>query len=270
MRFTPLVMIALAICLGGAVMHELPSWLPGLWTREWIERKGVRTDTLEVHYLQTPSFFADVRFPRDRPRFPGAKSLGDLSDADLRVLARQRGFTGRTTVAGDTATWLHEIDFQPPDGEEDVGRLERIDDSHLREHALDGSYVESWRKIGEPHGRYLVLRVERAGRLDRTLIVAGDRFLYVRNRKHDLPKATSLEALIASLPREQVMAALDCEFSTGPVRGWQIERSTLPWLEGRRLEFAAGLTADLQGEQLVVPVNTFSKAELRALFPTRP
>src|SRR4051812_20336066 len=187
----------------GAVTQELPAWFSGVWTRKWIERNGVRTDALEVHYLQTPSFFADVRFPRDRPKLTNAKSFADLRDADLRALARQRGFTGRTTLARDTATWLHEIDFQPPDGEEDVGRLERIDDSHLREHALDRSYVESWRKVADARGRFLVLRVERAGRLDRTLIVAGDRFLYVRNRKRDLPKAESLEALIATLPRDQ-------------------------------------------------------------------
>jgi len=55
----------------------------------------------------------------------------------------------------------------------------------LYEHALDSSYVESWQSVSNGDGRFLVLRIERAGRLDRTLFVAGDHFLYVRNRAKD-------------------------------------------------------------------------------------
>jgi len=95
---------------------ELPSWLAGVWSREWIEDRGVRSSTLDVHYLQTPTFFGDVRIPLDRPKFPHAASFGDLTDEDLHAMAQQRGFTGRTTMIGAIATWHHEIDFQPPDG----------------------------------------------------------------------------------------------------------------------------------------------------------
>jgi len=40
--------------------------------------QGRRSSTLDVHYLQTPTFFADVRIPLDRPRFPRAVSFADL------------------------------------------------------------------------------------------------------------------------------------------------------------------------------------------------
>lgn len=262
----------------------LPSWFPGVWTREWIERKGVRSDLFDVHYLQTPSLFGDMRVPRDRPAFAQAKSFADLTDADLLQLARQRGFTGNTTVSDARATWHHEVDFQPPDSGEDIGRIERIDDAHMFEHALDSSYIESWRSVSNGDGRFLAVRVERAGRLDRVLLVAGDHFLFVRNREKDLPMAESLDSLIvaARATRVQIIEYLDCEFSAGRVQGgavtWEIERSTLPWHEGKHLDFVDGLVVS-GGDGLVprvesterwsVPVNTLTRGQLLALFPSR-
>lgn len=261
----------------------LPSWFTGVWTREWIERKGVRSDLLDVRFLQTPSLFADLRIPRDRPAFAQAKSFADLTDADLLQLARQRGFTGSTTVSDARATWHHEVDFQPPDSGEDIGRIEQIDDAHMLEHALDGSYIESWRSLSSGDGRFLAVRVEREGRLDRMLVVAGDHFLFVRNREHDLPMAESLDSLIAATraSRAQIIEYLDCEFSAGRVHdgsvAWEIQRSTLPWREGKHLDFADELRVsggeslvprDASTERWSVPVNTLSRAQLHALFPS--
>lgn len=261
---------------------SLPPWLIGRWTREWIERRGVRSSTSTVHYLQTPSLFADVRFPNDRPSFAHAKSFADLSDAELRVLARQRGFAGRTTTAGDTATWHHEIDFQPSDTSADIGRLERVGDSGMYEHALDSSYVESWKSVARGDGRFLAVRVERAGRLERTLLVVGDHFLYVRNRAKDLPAAPSIDSLIVAThaTRAQIIEFLDCELSVGRVRGgsvpWAIERSTLPWLEGRPLAFADEVAVSspaafgprtASSDRWSLPVNTLTAADLATLFP---
>jgi hypothetical protein len=260
----------------------LPSWFTGVWTREWIERKGVRNDLFDVHFLQTPSLFGDMRIPRDRPAFAQAKSFTDLTDADLLQLARQRGFTGSTTVSDARATWHHEVDFQPPDSAEDIGRIERIDDAHMFEHAVDSSYIESWRSLSGGDGRFLAVRVERAGRLDRVLLVAGDHFLFVRNREKDLPMAESLDSLIVATraTRAQIIEYLDCEFSAGRVHGggvsWEIRRSTLPWREGQHLDFVDGLAVgggddlvprDASTERWSVPVNTLTRAQLRALFP---
>jgi hypothetical protein len=262
----------------------LPAWLPGVWQREWIERGGSRTSSFDVHYLQTPRAFADVRIPRERAALAHAASFADLSDAELLLLARQRGFTGTTTVAGDLATWHHEIDFQPPDSSPDVGRVERLDDAHMLEHALDSSYVESWRSIENGGGRFLSLRVERGGRVERVLVIAGNHFLYVRNRERDLPAAESLDSLIISTKatRAQTVAYLDCEFSEGYVHGsaeWEVQHSTLPWREGRRLEIADSLVAkggslalrapDARGAVLSVPVNTFPRSELERMFEQR-
>jgi hypothetical protein len=155
----------------------------------------------------------------------------------------------------------------------------------MYEHALDSSYVESWRSIDGGEGRFLAVRVERSGRLDRVLLVAGDHFVYVRNRGKDLPIAASLDSLIAATraTRAQIVVYLDCEFSVGRVRGgarpWEIQQSTLPWREGMHLDFAdsvgvndaTGLVPRVAAtERWSVPMNTFSRAELVALFPSRP
>jgi hypothetical protein len=263
-----------------------PAWLQGVWTRQWIERAGVRTDPSDVHYLQTPTYFGDARVPRDRPSFPHAASFADLTDAELRLLAQQKGFTGHTTVAGDNATWHHQIDYQPPDGTDDVGRIEPLAGARMYEHALDGSYIEAWRAISTGEGRFLVVRVERAGRLHRVLILVGDYFLYARNRAHDLPVAESLDALVAAAgaDRAQIVAYLDCEFSTGRAHGgavpWEIQHSTLPWRERQSLDFVDGLGPSqapgglapraASTDTWTVPVDTLSPADLRALFPPRP
>jgi hypothetical protein len=261
---------------------DVPSWLSGAWTREWIEQRGVRSSTLNVHYLQTSTLFGDVRIPIDRPRFSHAASFADLTDQELRMLAQQEGFSGHTTMDGAIATWHHYIDFQPPDGTDDVGRLELIAHGRMHEHALDGSYVESWQLLTNGRGQFLVVRTERSGRPQRVLLVVDDYFLFVRNRAHDLPVAESLSALIdaTTASRAQVIEYLDCEFSAGRVRKgsmpWEIQHSTLPWREGHRLDLvdeiarflsANGLAPRTQGEERwIIPVNTFAPPELAALF----
>jgi len=257
----------------------------GVWTRDWLEVSGVRSSGFAVHYLQTPSLFADVRVPIQRPSFSQATSFADLSDADLLLLAGQRGFTGHVTAVDDTITWHHEIDFQPPDGTSDIGRVERLGPTQMYEHALDSSYVESWRSLSSGDDTFLALRLERGSRLDQMLVVVGDYFIYVRNRSEDLPVASSLDSLIRAThaTRQQVIAYLDCEFSIGRVQGgrlpWEIQASTLPWREGRALGFVSSVTVlpdsvhvNVQvsgGERWSVPVNTLSKADLVALFPGR-
>ena len=264
-----------------AAATSLPAWLSGTWHREWIRRDGVTTNTMLVRYLQTPLWFGDVRIPTDRPRIT-AGSLAELGDAELAGLAKQRGFFGYTTLAGDVSTWHHEIDYQPSDGSPDTARIERLGASSMLEQGLDGSFVEHWWNLASGDGKFLTVRVMRAGRLDRMLVVAGDHFLYARNRAHDLPSARSLTELAAGASREQLLAYLDCELSHGTVRGggvpWQIEHSTLPWREGTHLAFVDDLTLDATGslatpaaagETWTIPINTLALEDLRVLFPAR-
>ena len=263
---------------------QLPAWLPGVWSREWIERHGRRTSPFTVRYLQTPSSFGDLRIPAGQPRLK-AESFAGLTDDDLRALAQQRGFIGHTTADNLIATWHHEIDFQPPDTSADIGRLERLSPGRMYEHALDSSYTEHWVSLTSGDGRFLAVRVERGGRLDRILLVAGDHFVYARNRARDLPAAASLDSLIATTraTRAQIVEYLDCELSVGRIRGgtvpWEIQYSTLPWREGRHLDFVdrigvsptGGLAPRAEaGETWTVPTNTVDPGDLGVWFPAPP
>jgi hypothetical protein len=262
---------------------ELPSWLLGVWSREWIERQGVQTSTYTVRYLQTPLLFGDVRVPINRPKLLEAASFADLTDGELGILATQRGFIGHTTVENLTSTWHHEVDFQPPNPDADIGRIERVGKGRMYEKAVDSSFTELWWSLSSGDDRFLAVRVERAGRLDRILLVAGDYFFYGRNRAKDLPAAVSLDALIATTraTRGEIIAYLDCELSVGRIRGgsmpWEIQYSTLPWREARQLDFvdrirAGGSIGGLApraeaGETWTVPVNTLNSEDLVVLFP---
>jgi hypothetical protein len=261
---------------------QVPVWLRGTWSREWLQEGKEKSSTLDVHYLQTPTYFADIRILKDRTGISNARSFTDLTDEQLRSLAGQNGYTGRTTLAGSIATWHEDIAFRPSDGTPDKGRLERVSRDRMYEHGLDGSYIESWRFLTNGQGRFLVIRVEHSGRLLRTLVVVGNQFVYVRNRAKDLPLSPSFEALFkATNPtREQISEYLDCEFSVGRTRGgstpWEIEQSTLPWREGHRLEFVDQMSMDDQGTTLAplkvgedkwtMPLNTLSLDEIKALF----
>ena len=261
---------------------EVPVWLRGVWVRDWIEEGHGKSDTLDVHYLQTPTYYADMRIPRGRPSFENAKSFADLTDQQLRTLAEQNGFTGLTTLTGAVATWNHDIQYRPSDGTPDQGRLQRTASDRMQEHGLDGSYTESWQSPSRGNGSFLVVRVEHDGRLLKTLVVVGDRFVYVRNRSKDLPPAASFDVLFESTKatRKQIEDYLDCEFSVGRVHGgkvpWAIERSTLPWREGRHLEFVdelavvqgtSGLVSRTpDGNQWLVPVNTLGARQLLEWF----
>ena len=283
-RYWITALVLMCVLPLSAAATDTPAWLLGGWTREWIRRDGKQSNPRDVHYVQVPKFFADVRIPVHRTVSPTARSFDDLTDTELRDLARAQAFTGWTSVDGLTSTWHHEIDFEPPDSSPDIGRVERVADGHILEHAMDGSYTESWRRTGAADGPFLAIRVQQEIRVDRVLLVAGDQFLYVRNRSAALPTGRSLAQLIDATPdRATKVQYLDCEFSFGRTRGgsvpWEIQRSTLPWRQGKHLDFVDGITlsqgrlrpaagTQLRGEW-AVPVNTLSPEQLRSLFPTQ-
>ena len=253
----------------------------GAWQRDWIHRRGLAQDaSIAVRYVQTPSVFADVRTAAARTIAAGAASFAELTDDELAALARQSGFAGVTTVDGDRATWHHEIDFQPPSDDADIGRIEPIGPGAMFEHALDGAYVERWSTLAPDAGPYLAVRVTRGGKVAAILAVAGDHFVYARARATPLPAAESITALIehGHATRETIIGYLDCEISYGTTRAWRIERSTLPWREGARAAIADRIAVDASGapgaqgaagEAWSFPVNTFGADELRALLATR-
>ena len=152
----------------------------------------------------------------------------------------------------------------------------------MLEESLDGTFDELWQSVPGGDGNCLGLKITRAGRVERMLTVVGDHFVYARNRTRDLPDAQSLTELVATThaTRAQIIEMLDCELSYGLVRSgrvaWEVRLSTLPWREGRVLEFASEVVigptviprprAPRIGEAWTVPVNTMTQEDLTAMF----
>ncbi len=124
-------------------------------------------------------------------------------------------------------------------------------------------------------------------RVHEILSVAGDHYIYARNRPFDLPMADSLAALIEKehYTREQLIAVLDCEVSHGFVLGgrqpWEVQFSTIPFKEGKPLDFASQIRVDPATGQLShrgstpdliwsFPINTLPIEDLLVLFPPGP
>jgi hypothetical protein len=243
---------------------------------------------VNVRNIQTPTLFGDCRIPKDRP--PYKKPLRDLSEAELLTLLTQEGFSGYTTVEGYVTTWHHEIDYQPPDGSIDIGRIVLAGGRNMYEHGVQASYLEHWWYLESGEGNFFGVKVLRrlpddTTRIHQILSVAGDHFIYARNRAHDLPMAPSLGALVAKEKpsRDQLIEWLDLEVSHGFVLGgrcpWQIQFSTLPFREGEPLAFASEIVVDPKtgavshrGEtpDLIwsFPVNTLDVEDLVVLFPS--
>jgi hypothetical protein len=271
--------------------QPVPSWITASWERLWVinNNQGPPVDKVNVRNIQTPTLFGDCRIPKDRPAFPNAKSLSDLSDKELQTLYAQEGFSGYTSTEGYIITWHHEIDYQPPDGSIDIGRFEILGGRNVLEHGVQASYLEHWWRLEDAGGYFLGVKVMRnlgnnQQRVHQILSVAGDHFIYARNRAFDLPMANNLADLIKKekYTRKQILAVLDIEVSHGFVLGgsvpWEVQFSTLPFKEGKPVEIAADIAVDPLTGQLThkshtpdlvwsFPINTLGVEDLLVLFP---
>ncbi len=270
--------------------QPVSSWLAASWQRLWVinNNQGPPKDTVNVRNIQTPTLFGDCRIPKNRPAFPDAKSLADLTDAQLKTLYSQEGFSGYTTVDGYIITWHHEIGYQPPDGTIDIGRFEILGGRNVLEHGVQAVYLEHWWRLEQSGGDFLGVKVMRKlgdgrQRVHEILSVSGDHFIYARNRDFDLPMANSLADLIQQekYTRKQILAVLDCEVSHGFVLGgrqpWDVQFSTLPFKENKPLDFAAQIVVDPKTGALShhgdtpdlswsFPINTLDIEDLLVLF----
>ena len=130
---------------------------------------------------------------------------------------RQEGFAGTLSKAEDAWLWNREIDYQPPTGKRDIGRL-IFTDVHKRtmiEEGVDEPYVEIWERIDDAastSGQAFVIRLKSD---DETglLVAVGDHFiLAVNGRKADVEISHGIR--------------------TGPISEWIVGKSTCFWREG--------------------------------------
>ncbi|UZJ61681.1 hypothetical protein OKW98_08185 [Pseudomonas sp. KU26590] len=214
-------------------MSQVPNAYLGVWKRRLIQRRSGHSDSeTAVYWLQTPRLFADLRIP-NHP-LPGL-ALEKLSDAQHLALSEQQGFAGVTQVDTDICQWHRNMDYQPVNGDEDIGRMHFETSDCLIETALDDSYYEIWdrlpRSVGVCRGQWLQA-VDDPTR-QACLLLAGDYFLFAASRPEPLPPGPDLRTLLShSESREKTLSLLACELSFGQHSAgeapWKIECSTLP------------------------------------------
>lgn len=212
--------------------------LGGLWRRSLIRLPdGTEDRTTEVHWLQGPSRYADLRQPADRPSFAGVTCLRDCGPDHFAWMATQEGFAGRLVQAGAFFEWEREIDFQPPSSTPDAGRL-WLEDGMMKEEGRDSPYLEHWHSCPAGPPMSALKLVDEATGAAGALVVVGSTFMFARARATLLPRGARLSDLLAEAPDATAAQDLfDCEIALGAVENGRflVRRSTLPFREGAEL-----------------------------------
>ena len=213
--------------------------LTGLWRRSLILwPDGRRDETSWVNWLQGPGLYLDLRQPEHRPDFSHAASLSDLAPGDLDWLARQEGFAGELIYEDGWFEWRRDIDFQPEAIYSDRGRL-RLEDGVMVEQGADIPYIEHWhREPVEARPAWAMRLGDRETGQKAALIRLGPLFMYARERSAVPPPHLHLRDCVAGAATlDAARALVDCEVSQGAVTsaGWIVQRSTLPFREGKPL-----------------------------------
>ena len=108
----------------------------------------------------------------------------------------------------------------------------------LVERGIEAPYIEHW--LREPHTDECMALSLMADAPSRTgcLILTGEAFMFAKSRSAKLPPGADLtECLKAAGSLAEAQDLFDCEISFGRIRDreWRIERSSLPFREGRNL-----------------------------------
>lgn len=213
--------------------------LAGLWRRSLIEWPDGRRDTESwVNWMQGPSFYLDLRQSSAKPDFHGVNGLRQLDAAQVEWLAAQEGFAGELHHDGTYFEWRREIDFQPEAVYSDQGKL-WFADGMMIEEGKDIPYIEHW--IREPMELQPICAMRLADHTDGRrgfILRVGALFMYARARGFEIPAGRNLrECVAAAASLRDAQDLVNCEISQGAITsaGWIVQRSSLPFREGRRL-----------------------------------
>jgi hypothetical protein len=211
----------------------------GLWHRTIYRRGNDAPDvSTDVFWLQGPQFFADIRQPVELVSFAHVGCLRDLNTDHLAWLALQDAFAGRLELNGAEAWWRRAIDLQPEGPFADRARLKQTGDM-IEEYGTEWPYYERWERQNRPTSRCWGLRLESlADGRGGFLVRAADKLMFGRARATSLPVGRTLTQVLEKVPSlEGKQDLLDFEVSLGSIaangREWLIERSTLPFKQGR-------------------------------------
>jgi hypothetical protein len=222
---------------------SVPAELTGLWRRELITAPGLHDESTRVFWLQTRRHYVDIRVPADGPAAQGRDRLAAFGADELLRLARIEGFAGELTATDGVCAWRRDLDHQPPAATPDEGRYAVAGDLMI-EDGVHLDYQETWRRQPDSSTPLLAFGLQDDPHGRRGLLVAGGRRLmeFVSRPGPALSAGASLADLVTTALGQGRRAAAEALLSTriryattSSDGGWQVELSTLPWLEGARM-----------------------------------
>jgi hypothetical protein len=226
----------------------VPPEYTGLWRREVITAPGLRDETTQVLWLQTSTWYVDLRVPAERPAARGA-GFTDLTAAELLELATIQGFAGELAAADGICIWRRDFDRQPAGPFPDEARC-AVDGDIMIEDGLHADYQEIWRQVPGGEGPLAAFELVEPGGPGGLLVVAGDHLMEFRARKGPRLIGASLaelvEARLEAGDRAGAEGLLDTEirYAVRDGEGWRVRLSSHPWREGRLMWPAGGARFD--------------------------
>ena len=206
-------------------MSPVPIGYHGVWQRTLLRlADGTEDTTTQVYWLQSAHLHADVRIPDPRPSLPLER-------------VRQAGFAGITEASEHRCQWHRAIDFHPDSGT-DIGNMHFVSADEVHETALDGSYLEIWKRLPDSIGPVEESWLHSADGSGRRACVlrAGDYFMFAADRPLRLNGRLSLQHYLQHESTRDVELLLGCELTFGRIQGggqpWQILYSSLPASSG--------------------------------------
>ena len=226
----------------------VPPEYTGLWRREVITAPGFRDETTQVLWLQTATWYVDLRVPADRPAARGT-GLADYSAEELSALAKIQGFAGELAAADGICLWRRDFDRQPPGPVPDEARC-AVDGDVMVEDGLHADYQEIWRRVPASAGPLAAFALEQSDGPGGLLVMAGDHLMEFRARSGAPLAGDSLSELVEARldvgDRPGAEALLDTEirYAVREGEGWRVQLSSHPWREGRLMWPAGGARFD--------------------------
>ncbi|WP_300717143.1 hypothetical protein [Hydrogenophaga sp.] len=214
----------------------IPDRYHGVWQRTLLETPDGRDTTTWVRWLQTGLWHGDLRVPAEADRHTAAGR------------AMQQGFGGTTLItqpdasAPEVCTWQRAIDLQPPRSTPDAGHMVFETRDRVIETGIHGRYLEVWERLpGSTGTRIALAAVDATGETTaERLLVSGRYLMHLRPRSAAWPADTAPDDTLADVVArhpQQTDAWLDFVIAFGVLEAgvWNIERATLPALEGGAL-----------------------------------
>jgi hypothetical protein len=235
----------------------VPPEYTGLWCREVITAPGFRDETTQVLWLQTASWYVDLRVPADRPGVRGAAGFADYSAAELAELGKIQGFAGELAAADGICLWRRDFDRQPPGPIPDEARC-AVEDDVMIEDGLHADYQEIWRRVAGSEGPLAAFSLAEPAGPGGLLVMAGDHLMEFRARSGPALVGASLgelvEARLSAGDRAGAEGLLETQirYAVRQGEGWRVRLSSHPWREGRLMWPAGGARFDAASGRLQV------------------